>query len=75
MLRFRLSELKQRYALGERHFSDIDLSGLDLSGWNLEDIELLGVNLQGANLQGTHLEKAKIAWLSKTICTWFETNS
>jgi hypothetical protein len=44
-----VEELLERYAAGERNFSDADLRGLDLSGANLSRINLTCANLEGCS--------------------------
>lgn len=63
-------ELIQRYALGQRDFSGLDLSAANLSQLNLTGVDFSRTLLRGANLQrtdlsfanlcGAHLEKADL---------------
>lgn len=49
-------ELLERYAVGVRHFGEVDLHGADLKG-----AELSGIDLTGADLCAANLSKAKLS--------------
>ncbi len=53
-------DICNRYATGERDFSNLNLSETNLSGANLNDIDLHGTNLSVANLSGIHLMRANL---------------
>jgi uncharacterized protein YjbI with pentapeptide repeats len=54
------SELLKRYAVGERDFLRVELSGANLSGDNLSEAKLSGANLSGDNLSGANLSGADL---------------
>jgi len=55
-----VEELKQRYALGDRHFQNINLSGANLAGIYLTKANLIGANLSYTNLQNAQLNQVNL---------------
>lgn len=53
-------ELLHRYALGDRDFTKIDLSGANLAGMYLNNANFIGANLSYANLRNTQLNRVKL---------------
>ncbi|MBW4663985.1 MAG: pentapeptide repeat-containing protein [Chroococcus sp. CMT-3BRIN-NPC107] len=58
--RLSVEVLKQRYAVGDRHFINANLIGADLSNLNLSQINLGWAKLQKANLSGANLRNADL---------------
>ena len=55
-----VSRLLEKYALGERNFSGIDLSGASLQGVSLPGIDFVEGILKGADLQESNLQKTEL---------------
>ncbi len=55
-----VSRLLDEYALGERDFSGIDLSGASLKGVSLPGIDFIEAILRGVDLQESNLQKAEL---------------
>ncbi|ELR98349.1 pentapeptide repeat-containing protein [Gloeocapsa sp. PCC 73106] len=53
-------ELLKRYALGDRNFQNINLSGANLQGIYLTDANLIGADLSYANLSNAQLDRVKL---------------
>ncbi|EAZ93199.1 pentapeptide repeat-containing protein [Crocosphaera chwakensis] len=60
MVSIKVSELQQRYKMGDRNFSYLDLRGLNLEKINLEEANLEGSDLQGANLENANLKRTNL---------------
>lgn len=58
--RLSVEVLKQRYAVGDRHFINANLMCADLSNLNLSQINLGWAKLRGANLSGSNLRNADL---------------
>ena len=72
--RLSVDVLKQRYALGERHFINANLRGADLSNLNLSQVNLGWASLQGANLSGANLRNADLTQADLTDANLSETD-
>lgn len=55
-----VAELRRRYALGDRHFQNINLAGANLEGIYLSNANLIGANLSYANLRHGQLDNANL---------------
>ena len=60
MLKISVTELKNKYALGERDFEKIDLEGVNLRGLDLAGINLNKANLKYANLSACNLQESSL---------------
>jgi hypothetical protein len=55
------NRLNQRYALGDRNFQNLDLSGAELSGIDLRDADFRGSDLYGAKLMDSLLNRVNFS--------------
>ncbi len=56
-----IEELQEKYAAGERNFTNLNLFEANLAGMNLSGVNLSGVNLSIANLSGTNLTNSNLS--------------
>lgn len=68
-----IEELLQRYASGQREFTEVDLSceeliGIDLNGINLSDSDLTGTDFTGTNLSSANLSKCMAIAVNERRC-------
>jgi Pentapeptide repeats (8 copies) len=73
------SEIKSKYAAGERDFQDVDLEGANLgwvrlSGANLRQAKLHRVNLSGADLKQVDLRDSNLAFADLSRADLTEAN-
>ena len=56
-----IEEFKQRYLVGERNFSGVDLSGLSFKSMNLDGVDFSNANLRDANFDYAYLRNTNFS--------------